>query len=156
MFSKLRWSYRVVKIPKDAFFNVDWGKNRKFYFSAFLTTFWSQKPKLRFLKTWKWQNLLCTFLSQNWVKSGQNRPKFKNSKNWEKKQFFHVSITFVAQKVVSPAHIERRWIFGKYKNDNFLVISLKKDPNWSPRSHGARTPPRCQNTPFGMYTWRKI
>ena len=23
-------------------------------------------------------------ISQNWVKSGQNRPKFKNSENWEK------------------------------------------------------------------------
>ena len=36
------------------------------------------------------------------------------------------------------------------------MISLKKDPNWSPRSHYARTPPRCQNTPFGMYMWGKL
>ena len=48
------------------------------------------------------------FSTQNYVKSGQNQPKFKNSENWEKMQFFHVSITFVAQKLVAPAQIEKK------------------------------------------------
>ena len=52
-------------------------------------------------------------------------------------QFFGVSITFVALELVAPAQIEKNWIFEKWKNDNFFVISLKKDPNWSSRSHGA-------------------
>ena len=105
LFSKLRWSYRVVKIPKDAFFYVDSGKTPTFHFSAFLTTFWSQILKFRFLKIWKWQNLLCAFPTQNWVKSGQNQVKLIDSENWEKMQFFHVSITFVAQELDSLAQI---------------------------------------------------
>ena len=75
---------------------------------------------------------LC-FLSQTWVKSGQNRPKFKNSENWEKKQFFHVSITFVALELVAPAQIEKKWIFlvlhvywpFNEENTNELPIMLK-------------------------------
>ena len=50
LISKLRWSYRVVKIPKDAFFNVDWGKNRKFNFPALPTPFWAKFQKQRFEK----------------------------------------------------------------------------------------------------------
>ncbi len=51
------------------------------------------------------------FSSQNGVKSGQNRPKLKDSENWEKMQFFHVSITIVALELVAPAQIEKKSIF---------------------------------------------
>ena len=99
--------------------------------------------------------LLSAFPAQNWVKSGQNRVKTKNSENWEKIQFFHVSTTSVALELDFLCLVEKKSIFENTINDDFFEFSWKKDPNWSPRSHCARKSAKCQNTPFGMNIWGK-
>ena len=91
---------------------------KKCLICAYLSNFlW--KPHCNFRKI---PNSLGAFHTQNWVKSGQNWPKFKNSENWEKMQFFHVSITFVALELDSPAQIEKKWIF------DFFIFSWQKKP----------------------------
>ena len=37
-------------------------------------------------------------------------------------QFFHVSITFVAQELFSWRLVEKNWIFKKWKNNDFFVF----------------------------------
>ena len=84
------------------------------FFQIFLTTFdlvLSTKCETFDFLVHFFVILLFTFHTQNWVKSGQNRPKFKNSENWEKIQFFYVSTTFAALELVAPAQIEKKWIF---------------------------------------------
>ena len=46
---------------------------------------------------------LCAFPTQKWVKSDQNRVKFKNSKNWEKLHFFDILTTFIAPELEMSA-----------------------------------------------------
>ena len=43
-------------------------------------------------------------------------------------QFFHVSITFVAQKLVIPAQIEKKLIFEKWKKLQFFRDFFEKEP----------------------------
>ena len=92
------------------------------------TQFWVGNARVEFVTLYKFSNWCLTFLTQNWVKSSQNQVKFKNSENWEKMQFFHVSTIFVAQKLVVTAQIEKKWILPLLTiGSNSLVFSsLKK------------------------------
>ena len=96
-----------------------------------MTTFDLVSSRKRTGRIWHFFEILdpaCALPTRNEVKSGQNWPKFKNSENWEKMQFFHVSTTFVALELVVTAQIENKWILSLLSiGSNSLVFSsLKK------------------------------
>ena len=66
--------------------------------------------KCRFENFQKITNPVSAFLTQKWVKSGQNREHFKNSENLEKMQFFDALTTFVALELEVTAQIKKKWI----------------------------------------------
>ena len=104
------WATIVVRVSKNWIFSqflefLNFGR-----FWPLLTLFWVGNVKYRFKNSLKITNSAFAFPTQNWVKSGQNRPKFENSENWEKMKFFHVSITFIALELVAPAQIEKNKI----------------------------------------------
>ena len=76
-----------------------------------MTTFgplFSRKGKGRIRDFYEIWNPTRAFLTQNRVKSGQNRQKIKKSENWEKIHFFDTLTTFVALEPDSPAPIEKK------------------------------------------------
>ena len=87
-----------------------------------MTTFDLVSSRKRTGRIWHFFEILdpaYAFPTRNCVKSGQNRQKF-NSENWEKMQFFGVSITSVALELGSLAQIEKNWIF------DFFIFSWQK------------------------------
>ena len=91
------------------------------------TRVWLRNVRYRFENSLKITIPACAFLSQNRVQSGQNRGKIKNSENWVKTQFLHVSTTLVAQKLdsLAPNEKKRIWPSGAHLAKSVCLSLLK-------------------------------
>ena len=92
---------------------------------------------------------------QKWSKSFYSKTFFCILKI-EKNPVFSRIDHFRSPKLFFLAFGWKKMDFKKWKNGVFFVFSVKKDPNWSPRSHYARKWGRCQNTAFSVNIWGKI
>ena len=95
-------------------------------FWPLLTQFWISNAGAGFVIFYDFSNRYFTFHTQNWVKNSQNWPKFINFKNWEKMQFFHVSITLVAPKLDSLAQIAD-WVYFGFLNFHRPLLPLYRE-----------------------------